>query len=68
LSCSPARDYRYIATNRAPRALHPDIVTHVVGQVADAGATIDRDEATDLLHIDHEFTASGGSRCSDRNA
>lgn len=55
---SPARDYRYIETNRALRALHPDIVSQIVGEVRGAGAIIERDEATDLLHVNHEFTAS----------
>jgi DNA invertase Pin-like site-specific DNA recombinase len=55
---SPARDFRYIETNRALRALHPDVVDKVVAEVAALGAIVHRDEATDLLHINHEFTAS----------
>jgi len=55
---SPARDYRYIESNRALRALHPNIVSEVVDEIGAAGAVVERDQATDLLHINHEFTAS----------
>ena len=55
---SPARDYRYIESNRALRALHPNIVADVVAEVRAGGATVERDQTTDLLHINDEFTAS----------
>lgn len=55
---SPARDYRYIETNRALRALHPDVVAGVIGDIEAAGAYVERDPQTDLLHINDEFTAS----------
>ena len=55
---SPARDYRYIETNRALRALHPDVVRDVVADIEGVGATVRRDPISDLLHINDEFTAA----------
>lgn len=55
---TPSRDYRYIETNRALRALHPDVVAQVVADIAAAGGSVCRDPASDLLHINEEFTAS----------
>ena len=55
---APAKDFRYIETNRALRRLHPDIVAQVIGGVAQAGGTAERDEATDLITVNAEFTAS----------
>jgi len=55
---TPSRDYRYIETNRALRAIHPDVVAQVVADIAAAGGSVCRDPASDLLHINEEFTAS----------
>ena len=55
---APSRDYRYIETNRALRALHPDVVAQVVADIIEAGGTVRRDLVSDLLHINEEFTAS----------
>lgn len=55
---SPGRDFRYIETNRTLRGLHPGIVADVVAQIIALGGTVDRHEATDLLTINEEFTAS----------
>jgi len=55
---TPSRDYRYIETNRALRALHPDVVAQVEGDIQEAGATVRRDPSSDLLLINEEFTAS----------
>lgn len=55
---SPGRDYRYVETNRALRALHPDVVASVTQQIAELGATVRRDEATDLLRVNEEFSTS----------
>ena len=55
---SPGRDFRYIETNRALRAMHPGIVTDVVTKILELGVTVDRHETTDLLTISDEFTAS----------
>lgn len=55
---SPGRDFRYIETNRTLRGMHPGIVADVVSKIAELGGTVDRNEATDLLTINDEFTAS----------
>ena len=55
---SPARDYRYVETNRALRALHPDVVEQVVGAIEAAGGAVRRDPISDLLRINEEFSAS----------
>lgn len=55
---SPGRDYRYIETNKALRALHPTVVSGVINQIEVAGGHVERDEATDLLRINREFTTS----------
>ncbi len=55
---APAKDFRYIETNRALRRLHPDIVAQVIAEVAKAGGTAERDDATDLITVNAEFTAS----------
>ncbi len=55
---APSRDYRYIETNRALRALHPEVVANVVAEIIQAGGAVHRDPVSDLLHINEEFTAS----------
>jgi DNA invertase Pin-like site-specific DNA recombinase len=55
---TPARDYRYIETNKALRALHPDVVAQVVADIEAAGGIVRRDPLTDLLTINEEFSAS----------
>jgi DNA invertase Pin-like site-specific DNA recombinase len=55
---TPGRDYRYIETNRALRALHPDVVARVVADVAAAGGTVWQDPVNDLLTVNEEFSAS----------
>lgn len=55
---APSRDYRYIETNKALRALHPDVVAQVITQIGEAGGSVCRDPQNDLLHINEEFTAS----------
>ncbi|MGZ3278031.1 MAG: recombinase family protein, partial [Caulobacteraceae bacterium] len=55
---SPGRDYRYIETNRALRALHPDVVDQVIHDIGAAGGQVQRDPVSDLLHINEEFSAS----------
>lgn len=55
---TPGRDYRYIETNRALRALHPDVVSSAVADIEAAGGTVRQDPATDLLTINEEFSAS----------
>lgn len=55
---TPDHDYRYLETNRKLRAMHPGIVQSVVEGVEQAGGSVSRDPATDLLTVNHEFTAS----------
>jgi DNA invertase Pin-like site-specific DNA recombinase len=55
---SPSRDYRYIETNRALRALHPDVVAQVVADIEAAGGGVRRDPINDMLTINEEFSAS----------
>ena len=55
---SPSRDYRYIETNRALRALHPDVVAQVIGEIEAAGGVVRRDPISDLLTVNEEFSAS----------
>jgi hypothetical protein len=55
---SPDHDYRYIEINRALRRLHPTIVDEVIEGIRGAGGDVVQDEATDLLTINCEFTAS----------
>ena len=55
---SPARDYRYIETNRVLRALHPDVVKEVISGIEMAGGSVRKDPISDLLHINEEFTAA----------
>jgi DNA invertase Pin-like site-specific DNA recombinase len=52
------RDYRYLETNRALRALHPKVVDQTVADIDALGAQVRIDPATDLLTINEEFTAS----------
>jgi len=55
---SPARDFRYIETNRALRAFYPGVVEQVIAQIRTTGGQVERDPATDLLQINDEFSAS----------
>lgn len=55
---SPPRDFRYIETNRALRALHPGAVAQVVAEIEAAGGKVQRNPLNDLLTINDEFSAS----------
>ena len=55
---TPDRDYRFIETNRALRALHADIVSRTVAGIEALGGAVARDPATDLLTVNGEFRAS----------
>lgn len=61
---TPARDYQYVAINRALRQMHAGVVAEAVTAISQAGGEVHRDPATDLLRINDEFTASIAiSRC-----
>ncbi|HAD83487.1 MAG TPA: recombinase family protein [Brevundimonas sp.] len=66
---APAKDFRYIETNRALRRLHPDIVARIVDEIERAGGAAMRDEATDLITVNTEFTAAIVlARCAETSA
>ena len=66
---TPERDYRYIEVNRALRRRYPDTVDETISGIEKAGGAVSRDEITDLLTINQEFTASLTiSRCFQTNA
>ncbi|MGF6506117.1 recombinase family protein [Paraburkholderia sp. 32] len=66
---TPDRDYRYVEINRFLRRLHPQIVSDTERIIGDLGGEIVRDAATDLLHVNREFTASLVlSRCQVRSS
>jgi DNA invertase Pin-like site-specific DNA recombinase len=55
---TPDRDLRYIEINRALRALHPQIVSSAVEEVAKLRGRVAQDEASHLLTVNDEFTVS----------
>jgi DNA invertase Pin-like site-specific DNA recombinase len=55
---TPARDYSYLAINRALRTLHQEHLTSFTNELATAGASVRRDPTTDLLTINEELTAA----------
>lgn len=54
----PERDFRYVETNRFLRSLHPEIVANTIAEIQEIGGTVTRNEQTDLLTINGEFSAS----------
>jgi DNA invertase Pin-like site-specific DNA recombinase len=61
---TPARDYSYLAINRALRVFHNEHVAHITNELIAVGATVHRDPATDLLTVNEEFTfAVSVARC-----
>jgi hypothetical protein len=55
---TPARDYAYLAINRALRVLHHEHLSSITDELTTAGATVRRDVTTDLLTVNEEFTAA----------
>ena len=55
---TPARDYSYLAINKALRALHQEHLDHITKEFTTVGATVCRDPTTDLLTVNEEFTAA----------
>lgn len=55
---TPDRDYRYIEINRALRQMHPAVVANTIAEIERIGGTVEREEATDLLRVNGEFTVS----------
>lgn len=54
----PGYDTAFLEINKRLRALHPQVIQHIISEIADLGGAILRDDATDLLEINREFTAS----------
>lgn len=55
---TPHRDYRFIDINRAIRRKYADVVNNICSRLQQHGAAVQRDEDTDLLLINGEYTAS----------
>jgi DNA invertase Pin-like site-specific DNA recombinase len=55
---TPDRDYQYLEANQFLRRLHPQIVAQTEKAIGELGGSIVRDPATDLLHVNKEFTVS----------
>ena len=55
---TPDRDYQYLEVNQFLRRLHPEIVGQTERMIAEVGGMVERDPATDLLTVNHEFTVS----------
>jgi hypothetical protein len=55
---TPNRDYRFLEINKFLRNLHPEITNRTEQYITNLGGTVVRDSATDLLHINQEFTIS----------
>lgn len=54
----PGRDYRYIEINRELRRQFSYQITSLCDRLSEIGASVIRDEKTDLLQINDEFTVS----------
>ncbi len=55
---TPERDYQYLKINRFLRKMHPQVVDNVIIQIKDLGGSVVRDDKTDLLSINEEFSVS----------
>ena len=54
----PQRDFQYIEVNKVLRRMHPDIVSSTIEEIAARHGRVIRDDDTDLLTINDEFTVS----------
>jgi len=52
------RDFRYIEINRALRAMHPEVVASAIEQITLIGGAVAKEQATQLLTVNGEFTVS----------
>jgi hypothetical protein len=55
---TPDRDYRYLEVNRFLRQMHPKIIRETEQKISEFGGLTERDNSTDLLNINREFTVS----------
>ena len=66
---APGRDYRFIEINRAIRRHHAALIASICERLKHNGATVSQDTRTDLLTINHEYTASLVlARCQETSA
>lgn len=52
------RDYRYLDLNRKLRSWRPEVVTSIVQAVGQTARSVEREEGTDLIRVNGEWTAS----------
>ncbi|SKA41342.1 Site-specific DNA recombinase [Enhydrobacter aerosaccus] len=55
---TPERDFRYVEINRALRELHPQVVGETIEQIGRIGGRVSRDEKTQILKVNDEFTVA----------
>ena len=55
---TPDHDYHYIEINRTLRRMFPHIVADTIAGIVSIGGQVKKDQTTDLLTINDEFTAS----------
>ncbi|MBA4079898.1 MAG: recombinase family protein, partial [Erythrobacter sp.] len=55
---APDHDYRYLEINRRLRAIHPGILDGIIRGIEQTGGSVVRDQETDLLRINGEFSVS----------
>ena len=55
---APDRDYRYLEINRALREKHPAVIEDAIQQLVDVGAAVERNDQSELLLINSEYTVS----------
>jgi len=55
---TPERDYQYLKINRFLRKMHPKVVEDAIIQIEELGGYVVRDDKTDLLSINEEFSVS----------
>ncbi|MDF3928932.1 recombinase family protein [Pseudomonas putida] len=54
----PTRDYSYIEANRHLREKYPEILSETIDKIRAVGASLEVDEASQLLIVNDEFTIS----------
>jgi hypothetical protein len=52
----PARDYRYVETNRQLRLMHPEVIARTVSEIEAIGGEVQIDTRTDLIVVNREVT------------
>ena len=55
---TPERDFQYIEINRVLRALQPEIIAEAITQITQIGGSVEQDDRTQLLTVNHEFTVA----------